>query len=248
MPVVMQARQQRVRAAAVLRDVARVVVVAPHPDDDVLGCGGLLAAAAASGCDVRAIYVTDGGASHVGSPSFPPARLSAVREDEACAALAELGVTAAPQFFRIPDGTLATMSADIAEKLTQRIADVIVGRGERSPVPTLVLGPWRRDPHPDHRAAAQLVHAACALAPHAALLEYRVWLDERGERADHPSAEDGRAVAIEIGAYVGRKQAALAQHRSQLGQLIHDAEIDFVLPAGLIARAGEDWEYFTRAD
>ena len=52
----------------------RICVVSPHPDDDVLGCGGTLALASANGAALCILYVTDGAASHPGSRAFPPGR------------------------------------------------------------------------------------------------------------------------------------------------------------------------------
>jgi hypothetical protein len=45
-----------------LRPDDRLLIVAPHPDDEVLGCGGLMATAAAQGIPVRVVYLTSGDA------------------------------------------------------------------------------------------------------------------------------------------------------------------------------------------
>lgn len=49
-----------------------VTVLAPHPDDESLGCGGALAAAVESGQDVTVVALTDGSGSHPKSKEFPP--------------------------------------------------------------------------------------------------------------------------------------------------------------------------------
>ena len=79
-----------------------LIVVAPHPDDDVLGCGALIARVAPH-LPVRVIYVTDGAASHDGSPTYPPQRLRDVREREARRGLRRLGVKTPPLFLGWPD-------------------------------------------------------------------------------------------------------------------------------------------------
>src|ERR1700733_13799140 len=58
---------------------ARAVIVAPHPDDEILGTGGLLAQLSDLGRKVLIIAVTDGTASHPDSPQWPAARLAAIR-------------------------------------------------------------------------------------------------------------------------------------------------------------------------
>ncbi len=56
-----------------LRTASALIVIAPHPDDDVLGCGALIARASMH-LPVRVIYLTDGSASHENSPTYPPDR------------------------------------------------------------------------------------------------------------------------------------------------------------------------------
>ena len=223
-----------------LRPFDRLVVVAPHPDDDVLGCGGSIAAAAAIALDVVVVYVTDGGASHAGSPTYPPERLRTVREEEARAALAILGATSELRFLRVADGTVAALAGATADTVVAAIANAI---GDGRP---LVMGPWIRDHHTDHLAVAALVRRACARCPGATLLEYAVWLDERGTAHDRPRAGEGTAVALDIAAYATAKSAALAAHRSQLGSVVTDATIAFAIPPGLIAAATRPSEHFLR--
>ena len=73
-----------------LRPPGRVVVVVPHPDDEVLGVGGTLAAWAATGVDTVVVAVTDGEASHPGSPTLTRAELAGRRTDERHRALGVL--------------------------------------------------------------------------------------------------------------------------------------------------------------
>ena len=58
---------------------ARAVIVAPHPDDEVLGCGGLLQLLAARQIPVLLVSVTAGTASNLGSHYWTPQRLSIAR-------------------------------------------------------------------------------------------------------------------------------------------------------------------------
>ncbi len=206
-----------------------IVVVSPHPDDDVIGCGAFLAAAAANGRTVRAIYVTDGSASHVGSPTYPPERLRREREGEARAALARLGIATAPTFLGRRDGSLADADPD---ELARELATLIPDDDA-----TLVLGPWRRDPHPDHRAVAAALLRTARERARLRYAEYFVWLGERGTAEDAPRRGDGRAVRLSTARHLDAKRSAIAEHRSQLGALIRDAREAFALPASLIARA-----------
>ena len=80
----------------------RAVVLAPHPDDEVLGVGGLLALPARAGSRVLIVAVTDGEASHPGSDALPPGLLARTRATETLAALAALGLPAGVRRLGLP--------------------------------------------------------------------------------------------------------------------------------------------------
>ena len=69
------ARQLPVAPLEALVGDKGLVVVAPHPDDESLGCGGLIAEARRLGRAVRLVVVTDGCGSHTHSALYPPERL-----------------------------------------------------------------------------------------------------------------------------------------------------------------------------
>ena len=71
---------------------ARVVIVAPHPGDEVLACGGLLQSLSTLEHPLKLISITDGSASHPGSDVWPARRLSVVRPQESAEALRRLGM------------------------------------------------------------------------------------------------------------------------------------------------------------
>src|SRR5689334_16054551 len=72
----------------------RCIVLAPHLDDESLGCGGLIAECVASGRPPTILFLTDGTGSHPGSVEFPSGRLRTLRQQEAIAAGRALGVSA----------------------------------------------------------------------------------------------------------------------------------------------------------
>jgi LmbE family N-acetylglucosaminyl deacetylase len=219
-----------VTTGGLLADASSLIVIAPHPDDDVLGCGALI------GCAVRRMpvtvaYVTDGAASHIGSPTYPPARLRDVREREAVRGLHRLGVTSAPIFLRWPDGTVPADAA-AAPALCEALR-ALIPRTE----PVAVAVPWRRDPHADHRAVAALVAAVLDERPRATRIEYAVWLGILGDARDNPREEEGRIVELDSRPWLGAKRAAVREHRSQSGTLIADAAESFAFPPALLASA-----------
>jgi LmbE family N-acetylglucosaminyl deacetylase len=80
------------------------IVLAPHPDDESLGCGGLIAEACRQGSRAKVVIVSDGAGSHPNSKAYPPDRLTSLREVEAKQAGAALGLKPEDMcFLRLPD-------------------------------------------------------------------------------------------------------------------------------------------------
>lgn len=144
----------------------RLVVVAPHPDDEILGCGGLLAAMKGREAQVLMVSVTDGEASHQGSRQWTAQRLRQHRPLESALALERLGLDVkALQWHRLslPDSAVARHEDDIAQHLI-----ALLRPGDR------VITTWRHDAHSDHEAVGRAT-AQAVLHRHAQLIEVPVW-------------------------------------------------------------------------
>lgn len=119
-----------------------VLVVVPHPDDEVLGTGGLIAHQRALGIDVTVVAVTDGEAAYGPDLGFD---LAARRRGEQLDALAELGVAPdAVVRLGLPDGRVAEHEGALAEA----VADL-------APDGSLVVSPSPLDHHCDHEAVGR---------------------------------------------------------------------------------------------
>lgn len=140
--------------------MTRVLVVAAHPDDESIGCGGTIRRHVRDGDSVEAIFLTSGeagghGIDHPGQ----------TREAEALEAAQILGISDL-QFWREPDGRLRARRA-----LVQRLAEAFTHSR-----PRIVYAPHRHDDHPDHRAAARVVRlAAAASRPRIELRHFEIW-------------------------------------------------------------------------
>ncbi|MDM0114041.1 PIG-L family deacetylase [Variovorax sp. J22R133] len=152
-----------VTATDLVPEGARAVVVAPHPDDEVLACGGLLAQLAALQREICVIAVTDGTSSHPGSRQWSPADLGRIRPLESQRALSLLGVSQVPLRLGLPDGGLMALRSVLQDKLQSllRPSDV-------------VFTTWRLDGHPDHEATGSAT-ALAAMHVGATLIEVPVW-------------------------------------------------------------------------
>ena len=202
------------------------VVFAPHPDDESLGCGGLIALLRRREQTVHVVFVSDGAMSHPNSREYPYAARAGLRRKEAKAACAILGVPEGNvYFFDYPDGGVAHPGQSGFTGAVSRCAQLL----DRTNADT-VLVPWQRDPHPDHRAT----HAICkAASEHCAQLQrwimYPIWLWNAKDISELPRPEEVVAWRIDVSAVLDRKEAAIQAHRSQLGHVIHDDPTGFSL-------------------
>lgn len=216
---------------------ARPLILAPHPDDESLGCGGLIAAASAAGLAPVVAVLTDGAGSHPGSRSHPPAVLAALRAQEARQALALLGVARSDMFLLgYPDTRLPAHGPDF-ETAVQKLAWIALGQGCG-----VVVSPWRYDPHCDHEAAAEMA-AELVGRTGLALRHYPVWAWLRDPEHRLAGTElDGWR--FEIDPYAAAKREAIAAHASQRGEIIQDSPAGFVLPAALLEIFDRPYEVF----
>jgi LmbE family N-acetylglucosaminyl deacetylase len=204
---------------------APVVLLSPHPDDETLGAGALIASLADRGQAVTVVAVTDGENAYTDHEGLAALRIQ--EQDEALRILSngraimhrlhltDSGVT--PQTGRLIDALLPLVTAD-----------------------THLIAPWTGDFHPDHEACGTAA-VEVARRTGARLSFYFFWTWHRGT----PEAMHGlrlQAFPIEP-ALLSRKLTALAAHRSQL----HREAGDPILPENLLAPARRNFEVFAAA-
>jgi LmbE family N-acetylglucosaminyl deacetylase len=206
---------------------ASVVVLAAHPDDEVLGVGGLLARLAGLGADLRLVWATDGEASHPCSTAPVVARLGAVRRSESALAAERLGLAAAPRrHLGLRDGRLAGDE----DRLTDLVAAEVAGAD-------VVLAPWSGDGHPDHEACGRAARRVAS-----AVLEYPVWTWHWAE-PDDARVPWSRARRVDLDAdAAARKAAAVGCFRTQVAAIGPAAADAAVLPDRVLAHFRRDHE------
>jgi LmbE family N-acetylglucosaminyl deacetylase len=181
-----------------------VLVIAPHPDDESIGCGGTISRHTDRGDRVAVIYLSSG---ELGLKRLPRDEAWRIRESEAEAAAEILGIRAL-SFLRRPDWYLG----DHVDETTSLVASIF---GHETP--GLVYVPHAGEWHPDHRAALQIVQAVLRgldqAAPH--LLAYEVWTP----LAAHDHVED-------ISTVMERKLQAIRCYQSQLGHFRYDRAVE----------------------
>lgn len=211
------------------------LVVAAHPDDEVLALGGTIARLAASGCRLRVVSVTDGEASHPDSTAAVARDLPRVRTEETRAALAALGAHGAELLrLRLPDTGVACHELELTERLTELASGAAV-----------CLAPWSHDVHADHEAVGRAATAAGA-ATGVPVLHYPVWTWHWAVPGD-PRVPWHRAARISLtGEETARKRAALDCYASQIRPLGPDPADAAVLPPSELAHFLRDYETVLR--
>jgi len=176
----------------------RAVIVAPHPDDETLGAGGLIATLRRRKVDITVVAVTDGENAYEATPN-----LGLIRSREQEEALQALGVE--PDHIlrlRIPDRYVSEHEAELTEKLLPLIDS-----------DCHLVAPWTGDLHPDHEACGRAAKEV-ARRTGANLSLYFFWTWHRGE----PGTLKGvplRRLLLDSDA-LHSKEEALRRHRSQL--------------------------------
>lgn len=177
----------------------RVLILAPHPDDEIFGCGGLIARLVAEDCMPHVVVLTGGEGSHTACCNTPKSDIIAARRSLTHKAAGELGLSARYiHELNFADGKISGDRGAEYDKLKQLIAALN---------PQTILVPHHGEGWPDHLAVREL---GIELAPKGTdVYEYCVWfwyyrqrhLDwEQAYRLKMTSEEHRRKLAA-IGAY-----------------------------------------------
>lgn len=250
-------------APPIALDVGRLVVVAPHPDDEVLGLGATMAARSARSAAALAevlpdsggsegiasdvvVCVSDGAASHPGEVA--PEVMRDRRKAECESGAGELGIDL--RMLGLPDGELD--AADIDAALHPALDEL---------APATVAVTWSGDGHPDHHVCAESVRRWYGAREGVTLLEFPVWMWHWARPGDpHVPWKRLRRVAMapyESTAAIDvlteditadafdHKRRALAAHASQLAPQSDAPDATVILPPAVIERffLGDEWVF-----
>ena len=177
----------------------RVLVFAPHPDDETIGCGGTLALHALAGDPVKVVILTDGGLGDM-SNQVTKNDYVGLRKKEALEACAILGVSDL-EFWEYPDRALSG-ARGVLRKMVGLLADF---------GPDLVYCPSPLEIHPDHRATCFLLFDAIRSCD----LNFAVAFCE----INQPVSVDS---LVDITSVIDKKKEALRAYRSQLKERPYD--------------------------
>ena len=202
-----------------------LLVISPHPDDETLGAGGLIAKLRRLGVEAGVIAVTDGEHAYADTQGLGP-----IREAEQAEALARLGMDRRKiTRLRIPDREVAYYEGELFRRLLQ-----LVRRDCH------IVAPWMGDYHSDHEACGRVAKRV-AIETGAQISYYFFWTWHRG------TPEDLRGLALQSLRLDDRvlqaKSEALQCHRSQLAHVSGEP----ILPANLLGPMSWPFEVFLPA-
>ncbi|MCS3893386.1 LmbE family N-acetylglucosaminyl deacetylase [Bradyrhizobium japonicum USDA 38] len=191
-------------------------VLSPHPDDESLGAGGLIAQARHHAQNLSIILLTDGSQSHPNSKTYPRDRLIATRRSELAEAAGILGVPLNRLFELGLHDTAAPSEGPDFEHSVDRVSTILASIDARTLFVT-----WEHDPHCDHQAAARLAQKLRRRDPALTLWSYPVW-GWHLSPSHMVSAPAPKGFRLAIEDVLPQKRAAIAAHTSQMTDLIDD--------------------------
>ena len=210
---------------------AQVLVVAAHPDDDVLGCGGVVARHATDNDCVHILFMAEGGTARQPSVSLEQAAGDIASREDCARRSAEILGASPPLFVRNPDNRLDTVPLiDLAKNIEKVIADLR---------PSIVYTHHGGDLNIDHRRVHEAVLTACrpmAACPVDSIYAFEVsssteWALSSAYDAFRPNH------FVDITDYLDKKIAALQCHHAEMRPFPHPRSYDAVIALARIRGA-----------
>jgi LmbE family N-acetylglucosaminyl deacetylase len=211
------------KAQHIFPGLGRAVIIAPHPDDEVFGCGGLIAAKRLAGASVHVVFLTAGEASHAGCCDVPKEAVAENRRLLAGTACRQLGLEpSAMHWLGLADGQIPTQAAGKSDALAQdefdsaaaKLADLLVELA-----PAEVYCPHPLDGWADHSAASEITRAAVLMAERRTvaraganrieLWHYLVWAWLNLPLGGIARLGWRKATRLDIGRVIGQKRLAI---------------------------------------
>ncbi|NQT55515.1 MAG: PIG-L family deacetylase [Desulfobacteraceae bacterium] len=148
------------------------VVIAPHPDDETFGTGGMIAMKRQAGLPVHVIFLTEGSASHANCCTIAPEKIGRIRHEQSIEAAACLGLESdGLVWLGLRDGEIPVEGAYAFEDAVKIISEQF-----DKIAPSEIYCPHPYDGLPDHEAASAIVWHAVLRTNHSfEIIYYTIW-------------------------------------------------------------------------
>jgi len=219
------------------------LIIAAHPDDEVFGCGGLIAAKRAMNCKVYVIYLTDGEASHRNCCNTDLKDVGDIRKKLAIESGKILGLRLEDMFWLgIPDGNVPFKETPSFQINSKKLLEII-----SSVSPDEIYSHFYLDCWPDHEASSEIVRSA--LLKYKAKWElyyYPIWMWHNLRFRSLPKILKTKILRVDISSFLGKKRTAIEYYLSASSP---DCGISFCgnLPNGFVEHFQYDYEIFFKA-
>lgn len=190
----------------------RALIIAPHQDDETLGCGGIIALKCQNHVPVSVVFLADGHGSHKRYANIESREIIQMRKEEAITALVTLGVDkSAIHFLDFPDGSLFELYRTNHRDAIEKLVEIFI---ETEPEEVYVT--FHGDVHKDHEAAYQLTRIAIAHTNiQVKLFQYPIWSMWYPWRASYRVNDFFHIYRVPVHAVLEIKKQALLAYRSQ---------------------------------
>lgn len=219
-----------------------IIIFAPHPDDEVIACGGTILKKIKEKFNVKIVFVTDGSHSHLAilnikeAPS--PDELIGIRKIEAINSAKKLGVNRNNVYFL---GAIDTQLKKSDIEVRGKINNILSNEDNLLEI----YLPHRIELHSDHSITNIIVTSLVSkMEIDATLYQYIVWDEEMEKHLNFSLRESpeknrntnlGEKIEIDISEFVQKKIQALREHRSQT-ELISPHQTKAILPSSFIKK------------
>lgn len=219
------------------------MIIAPHPDDEVLACGGLIASKKSKGAKVAVVFLTDGKASHKGCCNTAPEKIGLARRRLAIEAGEIIGLKDGDIFWLgLSDGRIPRQGKPDFKMSVERLAKLI-----EEIKPQEVYAPHYLDGWPDHEAASDIVCSALLMyKANRELYYYPVWLWHNLQFRSFPFFLKTKVLRLDIRSVMDKKKAAIDKYLSLINP---DCGAPYCgnLPKGFVKHFQYPYEIFFKA-
>lgn len=221
---------------------ATTLVIAPHPDDETLGCGGAIALLRQMGYRVHVVVLSDGYKTHPYAELFPRPEFRERRKIETEQALSVLGVSNdSVTFLDLNDSLIPGEQQPGFEEVVRlcrnKVSDLM---------PDTILAPWRRDAHTDHRAAWQITRRAVEeeKLDDINMVEYSIWALNSNSEHHLPTTTEVKPWRLDTKPVIEKKIQALSAYESMLSSQKKSKSFDKAYSSDMLAHFTHPWELY----
>lgn len=190
------------------------LIIASHPDDVTLECGGAIALLRQLGYRVHVLLLTDGVNNHPNASLFHPSHFRAIRRRETLNALASLSVSEdSVKFLGLHDTLLPIKGESGFKEVTRIIRNEL-----NSYMPDTIITPWKMANSKDHRATWQMTNVALekdSLHEDVRHIGYSNFLNTQHESAFWTSHREVKSWRLDTNHVIEKKLNALSAYQSQ---------------------------------